>query len=89
VLQTEKPQLALVDIGLTGMDGYDLAREIRRQIPANQLYLVALTGFGQQADRERALAAGFDIHLTKPFQPQDLARILDAIQRNGPLSDRK
>lgn len=70
------PTIALVDIGLPGMDGYELARRIRQQFGPDRLLLVALTGYGQQADRAAARAAGFDQHLTKPFQPQELAHIL-------------
>jgi signal transduction histidine kinase/CheY-like chemotaxis protein len=64
------PRLAFVDIGLPGLDGYQLAREARseeaRSCDAHRPWLVALTGYGQPEDRERALAAGFDRHLTKP-----------------------
>lgn len=60
-----KPALAFIDIGLPGMDGYSLASEVRAA-NERQPWLVALTGYGQPEDRERALAAGFDQHLTKP-----------------------
>jgi CheY-like chemotaxis protein len=61
-----KPALAFIDIGLPGLDGYSLASEVRTAPTTPQPWLVALTGYGQPEDRQRALAAGFDQHLTKP-----------------------
>jgi len=75
VLET-KPDVALVDIGLPGLNGYDVARRIRAAIPNGELRLIAITGYGQPADRERALEAGFDVHLLKPIAPEALAREL-------------
>lgn len=67
------PALVLCDIGLpAGMDGYAVARAIRADRELRGAYLVALTGYGRKEDRDMALAAGFDDHLTKPV---DLARI--------------
>ena len=60
------PGVALVDIGLPKMDGYEVARAIRRELGDRPLRLIAFTGYGQPADREKALAAGFDEHLVKP-----------------------
>ncbi len=68
--------VALIDVGLPGMDGYDLARAIRGVPARRDLYLVALTGYGQTEDRQRALDAGFDVHLTKPVDPDTLERVL-------------
>jgi PAS domain S-box-containing protein len=70
-----RPDLALVDVGLPILDGYEVARFIRRQDHQPQR-LVALTGYGQAADRERALRAGFDDHLVKPVDPDRLAELL-------------
>lgn len=70
-----KPDIALVDIGLPGLDGYDLARQVREKL-GNDVYLVALTGYGQADDRKRALEAGFDVHLTKPADMVDLQNVL-------------
>jgi signal transduction histidine kinase len=61
-----EPDLAFVDIGLPGMDGYEVARRLRASRPAASLRLVALTGYGQPSDRRAAEAAGFDAHLVKP-----------------------
>ena len=74
-----KPDVALVDIGLPGMNGYDVARRIRAATDA--VRLIAITGYGQPADRERALEAGFDAHLLKPVPPEALARELAAAAR--------
>ena len=73
-----KPDVALVDIGLPGLNGYDVARRIRAEIPNGSLRLIAITGYGQPSDRDRALAAGFDVHLLKPIPPEVLARELAA-----------
>ncbi|MBV9189449.1 MAG: hybrid sensor histidine kinase/response regulator [Betaproteobacteria bacterium] len=70
------PDVALVDIGLPGLSGYDVAREIRKQLPTNRVRLIALTGYGQASDRERAFAAGFDAHLLKPIPVDALERAL-------------
>jgi CheY-like chemotaxis protein len=72
------PDLALVDIGLPGIDGYEVARRLREHPVGKRLRLVALTGYGLPEDRERAVAAGFDLHLVKPVDPQQLAALLAA-----------
>jgi two-component system CheB/CheR fusion protein len=69
------PDVALVDIGIPGMSGYQLARRIRQR-DGRRPYLIALTGYGRPGDRQAALEAGFDNHLTKPFDPRELARLL-------------
>jgi len=68
------PSVAIVDIGLPDLNGYELAREIRQMPEHRQLLLVALTGYGRDQDREKAMAAGFDIHLVKPLDPNELLR---------------
>jgi len=73
-LERFRPRFALIDIGLPGIDGYELARRVRKLQP--DVALVAVTGYGQPQDRERAAAAGFDAHLVKPFSYEDLARTL-------------
>ncbi|WUR15454.1 ATP-binding protein [[Empedobacter] haloabium] len=70
------PAVAILDIGLPDMDGYALAAALREEAGAAPLRLVALTGYGQKADVERARAAGFDVHLTKPASADDLRRAL-------------
>jgi PAS domain S-box-containing protein len=70
------PELVFLDLGMPGMDGYEAARRIRQQPDGRGLTLVALTGWGQEEARGRALDAGFDLHLTKPANPIDLKNIL-------------
>lgn len=71
-----RPDVALLDIGLPGMDGYELARRLREQPELDRTLLVALTGFGQPDDRRRALAAGFSQHFVKPVDPGVLLDLL-------------
>jgi signal transduction histidine kinase len=70
-----RPELALVDIGLPGLDGYNVARELRSRV-GEGIRLVAITGYGGPEDRHRALQAGFDHHLVKPVKPDELDRLL-------------
>jgi CheY-like chemotaxis protein/two-component sensor histidine kinase len=72
------PEAAILDIGLPVVDGYELARELRRRPGGGKLYLIALTGYGQAMDRERAVAAGFDHHLVKPVDVATIRGLLDA-----------
>ncbi len=78
------PDVALLDIGLPGRSGYELARDIRARLPASAVRLVAVTGYGQPDDREHARAAGFDRHLVKPV---DLEELRDVIERLAALGD--
>jgi signal transduction histidine kinase len=71
-----RPEVMLLDIGLPGMDGYEVARRVRALPGGRQIRLIALTGYGQADDRQRALAAGFDDHLVKPVEPLKLALAL-------------
>jgi len=75
-IETHLPDIALVDIGLPVVDGYDLARRIRSQGNHEKVRLVALTGYGAPEQLNRALEAGFDLHLVKPVEPEQLARVL-------------
>jgi CheY-like chemotaxis protein/two-component sensor histidine kinase len=72
-----RPYISLVDIGLPEIDGYEVARRLRAAAETEQLTLVALTGYGLPAQREKALAAGFDLHLVKPVDTELLLRLLD------------
>jgi CheY-like chemotaxis protein len=67
---------ALIDIGLPVMDGYELARLLRRQWTGQPLQLIAVTGYGQESDKENAKSAGFDAHLVKPVRLPDLLALL-------------
>jgi signal transduction histidine kinase len=76
-LLSRPPQIALVDIGLPRMDGYELVRRLRGAMDGGRPpFLVAVTGYGLPEDRERALASGFDEHLAKPVEPSALASVL-------------
>jgi CheY-like chemotaxis protein len=70
------PDAAFVDIGLPGLDGYQLAANVRAAAEGRGVYLVALTGYGRPEDRARALDAGFDAWIVKPVDPQQLERLL-------------
>ncbi|HEY0468106.1 MAG TPA: response regulator, partial [Polyangiaceae bacterium] len=71
-----RPNVALVDLGLPGIDGYEMARRIRAAPNGADLYLVALTGYGGAGDRAKAQEAGFDRHLTKPISVDELSQIV-------------
>jgi signal transduction histidine kinase len=75
-----KPDVVLLDIGLPVMDGYEVAQRLRSRIPIEQMRIVALSGYGQQADRERATRAGFDDYLVKPIEPTLLTEFLRSLQ---------
>ena len=75
--RTLQPQLVLCDIGLPGgMNGYQVAEELRRDPRTKSAFLVAVTGYGQDEDRRKAAAAGFDRHLTKPVGHVELSALL-------------
>jgi two-component system CheB/CheR fusion protein len=76
LIESWMPQLALLDIGMPGLDGYELARRIRAASWGHRVRLVALTGWGQASDVERARAAGFDAHLTKPAELLEIEGVL-------------
>jgi signal transduction histidine kinase len=81
------PHVAVLDIGLPGISGYDLARQLRQQADSAQLVLIALTGYGQKQDRERAAAVGFDYHFVKPVDPGELETAIGTGRRkNGGAS---
>jgi CheY-like chemotaxis protein len=74
------PDVVLLDIGLPKLTGYDAARRIRDAM-GEKVLLIAVTGWGQDEDRRRSLAAGFDHHLTKPVHPEAIARLIDEASR--------
>ena len=77
LIRGRAPRVALVDIGLPGLDGYQVARELRSTPLSTRL--VAMTGYGRPEDRQRALEAGFDAHLVKPVDFDELSRLLDRL----------
>ncbi|MBX3471177.1 MAG: PAS domain-containing protein [Planctomycetes bacterium] len=78
LLEVARAEVVVLDIGMPGMDGYEVARELRRRPAYSGALLVALTGWGQEEDRRRSREAGFDHHLVKPVAPEELDRILEA-----------
>jgi signal transduction histidine kinase len=75
-----KPDLMVIDLGLPGLDGFAVARKVRASL-GHDVYLVALTGYGQPEDRRRALDAGFDTHLTKPVDAEVITRVLREVRK--------
>jgi CheY-like chemotaxis protein len=74
--QASRPQIVLCDIGLPGMDGYEVARTLRATPDTRNARLIAITGYGREEDSRRAREAGFDVHLVKPVEPTTLRRRL-------------
>lgn len=81
LIKTEHPDLAIIDIGLPDIDGYEVARRLRADPATRSVKLIALTGYGSSEDAQNALKAGFDVHLTKPVNMQQL------LQHIHPLSE--
>ena len=75
------PQVVLLDIGLPGLDGYEVARRLRALPGGDRCLLIALTGYGQQDDRRRAHEAGFDVHLVKPADPDAVVELIQEWRR--------
>lgn len=82
-LQDFKPELVLMDLGMPEMDGYEAARQIRRDPAGRDLTLIALTGWSQEEDRRKTREAGFDHHLIKPVDVAQLIGVLDAAHRRA------
>jgi CheY-like chemotaxis protein len=78
-----RPEVILLDIGMPGLDGYEVARRLRAMNQGQTFRIVAITGWGQEADRLRSKEAGFDLHLVKPVDPRVLVSVLE--QRNGAM----
>jgi CheY-like chemotaxis protein len=76
VAQSFHPNVALLDIGMPDLNGYEVARNLRVETSCPDIVLIALTGYGQDGDKERAHAAGFDHHLTKPVDPSKLEALI-------------
>jgi CheY-like chemotaxis protein len=75
-VETETPELVFLDIGLPGMDGYEVARRLRQQSRLAGAVLVAMTGWGQEDDRRHSREAGFDHHMVKPVDLDALGKLL-------------
>ena len=81
VVESFTPELALLDLGLPAMDGYELAHRLKATEPLKSLRLVAVTGYGQPADRKRSHESGFDAHLVKPIDVRGLPSLIDELLR--------
>ena len=79
--RTWQPEIVLLDIGLPGMDGYEVAQRLREDPATSSAFLIAITGYGQEEDRRRSQEAGFDQHLTKPVA---LERLQDLLYKREP-----
>jgi DNA-binding response OmpR family regulator len=80
--EAEPPDAVLLDLGLPGMSGYDVARQLRQRSGGSaRPLIIAVTGFGQDEDRLRSYEVGIDLHLVKPVQPEELKGFLDRFQR--------
>jgi len=84
IARRERPRAAIIDIGMPGMSGHEVARRMRLEAWGRHAVLIALTGWGQEQDKQAAKAAGFDEHLTKPVDPGDVENILDELLRESP-----
>ena len=71
------PHVVVLDIGLPGLDGYEVARQLRERGDTSHILLIAMTGYGQREDRERAIASGFDYHFVKPTDPRLIQRAIE------------
>jgi CheY-like chemotaxis protein/anti-sigma regulatory factor (Ser/Thr protein kinase) len=76
VASRTEPEVAIIDIGLPGQDGYQVARQLRRAPGGDAMYLIALTGYGQPEDQRLAEEAGFDLHIVKPVDPERLSALV-------------
>jgi PAS domain S-box-containing protein len=75
-MESFRPEIAVLDIGMPGLNGYEVARQVRQGPMGRLMTLIAVTGWGQASDKARATAAGFNHHLTKPFEPETLSQML-------------
>jgi DNA-binding response OmpR family regulator len=80
--QESKPDVVVLDIGLPDMDGYEACRRLRATF-GRDISIIALTGWGQDRDKQRALNSGFDAHLTKPADPQQLAETIRTLKKKA------
>jgi PAS domain S-box-containing protein len=81
-----RPQVILLDIGMPGLSGFETARRIRLEAWGRRALLIAVTGWGQEEDKRKAQSAGFDRHLTKPVDPDEIEQLLDAFLSAAPAA---
>jgi CheY-like chemotaxis protein len=82
-----QPNVIVCDIGLPGMSGYEVARIVRREPWGRSATLIAVTGWGQEDDRRRSSEAGFDHHLVKPVEPDQLVALLAHVRSSEWIPD--
>ena len=87
-VESSRPELVLLDIGMPRMSGYEVAQRIREQSWGQEMVLIALTGWGQEEDKRRSFEAGFDHHLTKPVDPAELEKLVRGSWKSEVLSSR-
>jgi two-component system OmpR family response regulator len=80
-VHSQHPDAVLLDIGLPGMDGWEVARHIRSGGEGDRPLLVAITGYGAEEDRQRSREVGIDVHITKPADPRKLLDLLSVFQK--------
>nr|MBA3452238.1 response regulator [Deltaproteobacteria bacterium] len=85
LIEKFKPQAAIIDVGLPGIDGFEVARRLRANPSTAQVRLIALTGYGQKADREIALQSGFNEHLVKPVKFEQLTQVLTQLEAEAEI----
>src|SRR4029453_5052590 len=79
------PEVVLLDIGLPKLNGYDVAQRIREQSWGKSMFLIAVTGWGQEEDRQRSTEVGLNVHMVKPVEPAALEKILADLARGVPI----
>jgi CheY-like chemotaxis protein len=78
------PEVVLLDIGLPKLNGYEVAQRIREQAWGASMFLIAVTGWGQEEDRQRSSEVGLNVHMVKPVEPAALERLLATLPLDGP-----
>lgn len=81
------PDVVLLDIGLPKLNGYEVAQRIREQPWGAAMFLIAVTGWGQEEDRQRSSEVGLNVHMVKPVEPAALEKLLADLPQTGPLQE--
>lgn len=81
IVERFRPAVAILDIGMPGLNGFELAKAVRRRLSRKDILLIALTGFGREDDRRRGLEAGFDHYMVKPCDPAALRFLVESAPR--------
>lgn len=82
------PEVVLLDIGLPKLNGYEVAQRIREQEWGTSMFLIAVTGWGQEEDRQRSSEVGLNVHMVKPVEPSALEKLLASLSQDDSDSDR-